>query len=129
MHTEESILTEMRRLGFLLTPLAHVGYHFEYCGHDLFLCPDREQNNVMKIVRPLSTDIDLKNNILISNLVNETNNVMTLTTASIVDEDTIWVSYSSFLFGNEPLGELLKMAISAVTSTAEYLLEGLKRIL
>ena len=83
----------------------------------------------MKIVRPLSTDIDLKDNILISNLVNETNNVMTLTTASIVDEDTIWVSYSSFLFGNEPLGELLKMAISAVTSTAEFLLEGLKRIL
>lgn len=129
MHTEENRLTEMRRLGFVLTPLAHVGYHFEYCGHDLFLCPGRKQNNVMKIVRPLSTDIDLKDNTLISNLVNETNNVMTMTTASIVDEDTIWVSYSYFLFGNEPLGELLKMAISAVTSTAEYLLKGLKRIL
>lgn len=69
MHTEESILTEMRRLGFVLTPLAHVGYHFEYCGHDLFLCPDRKQNNVM-----------------------------TMTTASIVDEDTI--GYHTVLFSS-----------------------------
>lgn len=129
MHTEESILTEMRRLGFVLTPLANVGYHFEYCGHDLFLCPDHKLDNVMKIVLPISTDIDIKDNIIINNLINETNNVMPLTTATIVDEDTIWVSYSTYLFGSEPLGVLLRIAVNAVTSTAEHLMGGLKRLL
>lgn len=28
MHTEKSKLTEMRRLGFVLTPLVNVEYHF-----------------------------------------------------------------------------------------------------
>ena len=83
----------------------------------------------MKIVRPISTDIDIKDNIIINNLINETNNVMPLTTATIVDEDTIWVSYSTYLFGSEPLGVLLRIAVNAVTSTAEHLMGRLKRLL
>lgn len=126
MHTEESILTEMRRLGFILTPLENVGYHFEYHLHNLFLCQDRKRNNVLKIVRPISTETDITDNILISNLINEVNNVMDLTTVTTVDNETIWVSYRSYIFGSEPLEELLKMAISAVAGTSEYILDRLQ---
>lgn len=64
--------------------------------------------------------------ILISNLINEVNNVMDLTTVTTVDNETIWVSYRSYIFGSEPLEELLKMAISAVAGTSEYILDRLQ---
>jgi hypothetical protein len=129
MHTEESILTEMRRLGFVLTPLLNVGYHFEYGKHDLFICPDTAQNNILKIILPISTEVKINDDMEAYRLVNETNNIMNLTTASIVDDDTIWVSYRTFLSGNEPLGVLLDIAINAVTSTADHIQNGLKSIL
>ena len=129
MHTEESILTEMRRLGFVLTPLVNVGYHFEYGKHDLFICPDTAQNNILKIILPISTEVKINDYIEAYRLVNETNNIMNLTTASIVDDDTIWISYRTFLSGSEHLGILLNIAINAVTSTADYIYNGLESIL
>ena len=129
MHTEESILTEMRRLGFVLTPLVNVGYHFEYGKHDLFICPDTAQNNILKIILPISTEVKINDDIEAYRLVNETNNIMNLTMASIVDDDTIWISYRTFLSGSEHLGILLNIAINAVTSTADYIYNGLESIL
>lgn len=129
MHTEESILTEMRRLGFVLTPLVNVGYHFEYCKHDMFICPDTARNNILKIILPINTNAKIIDDLKAYRLVNEANNIMNLTTASIVDDDTIWISYRTFLSGSEPLGTVLDIAINAVTSTADHIYNGLKSII
>ena len=119
----------MRRLGFVLTPLLNVGYHFEYGKHDLFICPDTAQNNILKIILPISTEVKIIDDLKAYRLVNEANNIMNLTTASIVDDDTIWISYRTFLSSNEPLGVLLDIAINAVTNTADHIQNGLKSIL
>ena len=119
----------MRRLGFVLTPLANVGHHFEYCEHDLFICPYTAQNNILKIILPIDTSKKINDDLKVYRLVNEANNIMNLTTASIVDDDTIWVSYRTFLSGSEPLGTVLDIAINAVTSTADHIYNGLKSII
>ena len=129
MHTEESILTEMRRLGFVLTPLVNVGYHFEYCKHDMFICPDTARNNILKIILPINTNAKIIDELKAYRLVNEANNIMNLTTASIVDDDMIWISYRTFLSGSEPLETVLDIAINAVTSTADHIYNGLKSII
>lgn len=119
----------MRRLGFVLTPLVNVGYHFEYCKHDMFICPDTARNNILKIILPINTNAKIIDDLKAYRLVNEANNIMNLTTASIVDDDTIWISYRTFLSGSEPLGTVLDIAINAVTSTADHIYNGLKSII
>lgn len=119
----------MRRLGFVLTPLVNVGHHFEYGKHDMFICPDTARNNILKIILPINTNAKIIDDLKAYRLVNEANNIMNLTTASIVDDDTIWISYRTFLSGSEPLGTVLDIAINAVTSTADHIYNGLKSII
>ena len=119
----------MRRLGFVLTPLVNVGYHFEYCKHDMFICLDTARNNILKIILPINNNAKIIDDLKAYRLVNEANNIMNLTTASIVDDDTIWISYRTFLSGSEPLETVLDIAINAVTSTADHIYNGLKSII
>ena len=95
----------------------------------MFICPDTAQNNILKIILPISTEVKINDDMEAYRLVNETNNIMNLTTASIVDDDTIWVSYRTFLSGSEPLGTVLDIAINAATSTADHIYNGLKSII
>jgi len=78
---------------------------------------------------PINTNAKIIDDLKAYRLVNDTNNIMNLTTASIVDDDTIWVSYRTFLSGSEPLETILDIAINAVTNTADHIQNGLKSIL
>lgn len=95
----------------------------------MFICPDTARNNILKIILPINTNAKIIDDLKAYRLVNEDNNIMNLTTASIVDDDIIWISYRAFLSGSEPLGTVLDIAINAVTSTADHIYNGLKSII
>ena len=123
MNTEEKIVYSLRRLGLNPTPLEKVGHYISFEDTDIFYCPDDENPEIFRMILPLSVEINDENREQWMDIINDTNNIMKLTTASIIDEETIWISYRSYIFGTEPLDQMIEVAVKALKHAKMHMIK------
>ena len=117
MNTEEKIVLCLRRLGLSPTPLEKVGHYFSFEGMNIFYCPDQGNPEIFRMILPLSVGITSENREQLLDAINSTNCIMKLTCTSIIDDETIWITYTSHMFGKEPLEEMIEVALMALKET------------
>ena len=123
MNTEENIVYCLRRLGLNPTPLEKVGHYISFEDTDIFYCPDDENPEIFRMILPLSVEINDENREQWMDIINDTNNIMKLTTVSIIDEETIWISYRSYIFGTEPLDQMIEVVVKALKHAKMHMIK------
>lgn len=121
MNTTAEVILNLRKLGFDITEVEYVGYHFMYMGKDIFYCITQSDKKTLKLIlvermEIIPTDI---NRILLA--LNSMNNTVRYVKASLIDNDTVWLTCECPICTTECLAEILQISICSLYQASNLL--------
>lgn len=109
------IIYNLCKLGFEITEVENIGYHFMYMGKDVFYCIANDDGSSLKLVLVEKREIISTDITRIFTVLNTINNTVRYVKASLIDYETVWLTCEqSICTKEESLADLLQISICSL---------------
>lgn len=114
MDITAEVIYNLRKLGFEITEVGNIGYHFMYMGKDVFYCITHDDGSSLKLVLVEKKEILPTDITRIFTVLNTINNTVRYVKASLIDYEAVWLTCEQSICTKESLAELLQISVCSL---------------